>query len=86
MQNNFICFKLYILHLDFDKFSSEENPDPDLEYVDVGFHGEELLHEEGFQEEEDFGGDEFGGDSGSYGWEIELETNLREDWSFTNTD
>ena len=68
MQNNFICFKLYILHLDFDKFSSEENPDPDLEYVDVGFHGEEALHlEEGFQEEEeDFGGDEFGGDSGSY--------------------
>ena len=56
------------LCLDFEKFSIEENPDPDLEYVDVGFHGEDALHhEEGFQEEEDFDGDDFGGDSGNYG-------------------
>ena len=54
--------------LDFEKFSIEENPDSDLEYVDVGFHGEDALHhEEGFQEEEDFDGDDFGGDSGNYG-------------------
>ena len=54
--------------LDFEKFSIEENPDSDLEYVDVGFHGEDALHhEEGFQEEEEFGGDDFGGDSGNYG-------------------
>ena len=61
------------LCLDFEKFSIEENPDPDLEYVDVGFHGEDALHhEEGFQEEEEFGEDITGVINGERDWLQEI--------------